>query len=243
MGWASYYEDNIERGAEPYTCFSEAWVRCITHRPEFTTLRTFKTPRDSAPIRRGLLLEPFLPFFRATNKEGLTAIPREHLDKPLWLQRNRDGSTKFGKNGRPVVKVSKELTEHTKLLIYNFVASFHQYFSSSARTEDNGEELSLRLQQAEMVVNNPPSSEFLSTVKRILSEIGVPDYLEVYYVSWMYKLRIGENSIDSIVFEFVGEPLSLVTYHLGKGDSATKKFVRKLMARTLGFHVLGGIYT
>ena len=49
----------------------------------------------------------WIPFFTATNTAGETAIAAEALGAPLRLQRNPDGTPKFGNTGRPVIRVVK----------------------------------------------------------------------------------------------------------------------------------------
>jgi len=61
-----------------------------------------------------------LPFFRATNTLKITNIPQDALDKPLEPAYDRDGSVKFSRNGKPVIKVNKNLSDNIKLVRDNF---------------------------------------------------------------------------------------------------------------------------
>jgi len=69
----------------------------------------------------------WLPFFTATNTQGDTAIPHEALGAPLRLAYNQDGSVKFSKAGKPVVKVAKDISDNVKLVRENFIAGLQSY--------------------------------------------------------------------------------------------------------------------
>jgi len=69
----------------------------------------------------------WLPFFTATNTMGDTAIAADALGAPLRLAYEQDGTPKFGKTGRPVVKVVKEVADSVKLIKENFVAGLAAY--------------------------------------------------------------------------------------------------------------------
>ena len=73
----------------------------------------------------------WLPFFTATNTEGLTLIPQEALGAPLRLGYEPDGSVKFNsKTGKPVIKVVKDLSDAVRLVRENFVAGLQQYVTT-----------------------------------------------------------------------------------------------------------------
>ena len=76
----------------------------------------------------------WLPFFYSTNISQLTAIPADALGAPIRLAYNGDGSVKFGKSGRPVTKVAKELADSVKMVKENFVANLIA-FANTVRTE------------------------------------------------------------------------------------------------------------
>ena len=98
----------------------------------------------------------WIPFFTATNTEGLTAIAHEALGAPLRLAYNKDSSPKFGNNGRPVVRVAKELAEQVRLVRENFQATL-QNFSMQVR-ESNPEgytqEIRLNAEAGNPIVEN-----------------------------------------------------------------------------------------
>jgi hypothetical protein len=72
----------------------------------------------------------WLPFFTATNTMGDTRIPHEALGAPLRLTYNPDGSVKFSKAGRPVIKVAKDISDNVKLVRENFIAGLQNYAST-----------------------------------------------------------------------------------------------------------------
>jgi len=69
----------------------------------------------------------WLPFYTATNTMGETHINPDALGAPLRLGYDADGSVKFSKTGRPVVKVAKELSDNIRLVRENFSASLISY--------------------------------------------------------------------------------------------------------------------
>ena len=72
-----------------------------------------------------------LPFFTATNAMGVTRIPHEAMGSPLRLAYEADGSVKFSKNGKPVIKkVAKDTADNVRLIRENFVAGLLDYATS-----------------------------------------------------------------------------------------------------------------
>ena len=69
----------------------------------------------------------WIPFFTATNTAGETAIPHEALGAPLRLQREQDGTPRFTKSGRPVIRVVKELSDQIRIVRDNFSYGLLQY--------------------------------------------------------------------------------------------------------------------
>lgn len=74
----------------------------------------------------------WLPFFTACNVEGKTQIPAGALGAPLRLQYNPDGSVKFSKTGRPVIRVVKDIADSVRLIRENFVATLQVYANGVA---------------------------------------------------------------------------------------------------------------
>ena len=75
----------------------------------------------------------WLPFFTATNTAGDTAIPIEALGAPLRLATNPDGAVRFSKQGRPVIKVAKDISDNIRLVRENFVSGLQSYASTVAK--------------------------------------------------------------------------------------------------------------
>ena len=69
----------------------------------------------------------WLPFFTATNAMGDTKIAHDALGAPLRLAYEGDGSVKFSKTGRPVLKVAKDLSDQIRLVRENFAAGLISY--------------------------------------------------------------------------------------------------------------------
>ena len=69
----------------------------------------------------------WLPFYTATNTMGETHLSPDALGAPLRLAFDADGSVKFSKTGRPVVRVAKELSDNIRLVRENFSASLMNY--------------------------------------------------------------------------------------------------------------------
>ena len=80
----------------------------------------------------------WLPFFIATNTMGDTQLPHEALGAPIRLAIASDGSVKFGKSGRPMTKVAKELAEAVRLVRINFTASLQNYAGQVLRANPDG---------------------------------------------------------------------------------------------------------
>ena len=77
----------------------------------------------------------WLPFFTATNVKGVTDIPKDAIGCPLRLGYNDDGSVKFSKNGRAVIRLSKEISNNVTLVRENFVAGL-QNFANTVHAEN-----------------------------------------------------------------------------------------------------------
>ncbi len=73
------------------------------------------------------LQQVWIPFFTSTNVMGDTAIPLDALGCPLRLAYDKDGSVKFSKSGRPVVKIAKPVSDSISLVRENFTANLLHY--------------------------------------------------------------------------------------------------------------------
>lgn len=89
----------------------------------------------------------WIPFFFATNTQGNTAIPSEALGCPVRLAYSGDGSVKFGKSGRPMTKVAKELGEAVRMVKDNFTATLQSYAHSVIA--DNGDAYKAQVELAD----------------------------------------------------------------------------------------------
>jgi len=82
----------------------------------------------------------WLPFFTATNLQSDTAIPLDALGAPLRLAYAQDGTVKFSKSGRPVVRVAKPIADSVKLVRENFAANLVAYAEGVAQDNPKGYE-------------------------------------------------------------------------------------------------------
>ncbi len=89
----------------------------------------------------------WLPFFTATNTMGDTAIPSEAIGCPMRLAYDKAGAVRFSQNGKPVIRVAKEVSDSVKMVRDNFVANLMQY-SGEVMTQ-HSEEYSNQLALAE----------------------------------------------------------------------------------------------
>jgi hypothetical protein len=69
----------------------------------------------------------WLPFFTATNTMGDTVIPSEAIGCPMRLAYDKAGAVRFSQNGKPVIRVAKEVSDSVKMVRDNFVANLLQY--------------------------------------------------------------------------------------------------------------------
>lgn len=79
----------------------------------------------------------WIPLFHATNVMGDTAIPAEALGCPIRLGFDKDGAVKFGRTGRPVTRVAKEITQTVTLIRENMVANLQSYTHQVAESKAN----------------------------------------------------------------------------------------------------------
>jgi len=72
----------------------------------------------------------WLPFLTACNTAGELAVPADALGAPLRLAYNADGSVKFSKTGRPVMRVARDIADNVRLIKDNFTANLLDYAST-----------------------------------------------------------------------------------------------------------------
>ena len=80
----------------------------------------------------------WIPFFTATNMTGDTAIPHDAMGAPLRLAYDTDGSVKFSKSGKPVVRVVREIADSVKLVRENMVAGLMQFAYEVRKADAEG---------------------------------------------------------------------------------------------------------
>jgi hypothetical protein len=87
----------------------------------------------------------WLPFFTATNTMGDTAIPSEAIGCPMRLAYDKAGAVRFSQNGKPVIRVAKEVGDSVKMVRDNFVANLLQYTGEvmTSHSEEYTNQLSL----------------------------------------------------------------------------------------------------
>ena len=99
------------------------------------TIGKFQTPASIAKMLRPAATKPqgrkvwsidletvWVPFFTASNTVGDTDIPRDALGAPLRLSKDKDGTIRFKEDGRPQLKVAKELSKAVGDVRQNIVA-------------------------------------------------------------------------------------------------------------------------
>ncbi len=101
-----------------------------------TYIKALLLPNGNKPAGRKVwsidLESVWLPFFIATNTAGQTRLAPESLGAPLRLGYEADGSVKFSKTGKPVIRVVKEIGDSVKLVRENFVAGLVAYANGVA---------------------------------------------------------------------------------------------------------------
>jgi hypothetical protein len=80
----------------------------------------------------------WIPFFTATNTTGDTAIEPDALGCPLRLAYEKDGSVKFSQAGKPVIRVSKALSDNIRLIRENFTATIIAHYEGVQEGNPDG---------------------------------------------------------------------------------------------------------
>ena len=116
----------------------------------------------------------WLPFFTSTNVMGKTAIPSDSLGAPLRLAYDIDGSVKFSKTGRPVVKVARELSDNIRLVRENFTASLTSYASSVIADNPDGYKTQVELARkaGEPIVSKDNGKLQQAIAKKVEAELA-----------------------------------------------------------------------
>lgn len=94
-------------------------------------IKAMAKPNGNKPVGRkvwGIDLElVILPLLTAMNLNGDGVVPHAAIGAPLRLGYAQDGSVKFHKSGRPVIKVVKEVADFMKLSKESYIASLTDY--------------------------------------------------------------------------------------------------------------------
>lgn len=118
----------------------------------------------------------WVPYFTATNVDGLTSLPSDALGKPLRLAKNKDGSVRFSDSGRPVMRVAKELNQEIGVARDNFVASLQTYTGMvmDERADDYKREVELA-QAAAMPIFQQETSDIDEANRLLLANSHRPE--------------------------------------------------------------------
>ena len=116
----------------------------------------------------------WLPFYTATNTMGETHINPDALGAPLRLAYDADGSVKFSKSGRPVVKVAKELSDNIRLVRENFSASLISYATGVIAENPDGYKAQVETarQAGEPIVRKDNDKLQQAIAKRVEQELA-----------------------------------------------------------------------
>ena len=109
----------------------------------------------------------WLPFFTATNLQSDTAIPLDALGAPLRLAYAQDGSVKFSKSGRPVVRVAKPIADSVKLVRENFAANLVAYAEGVAQDNPEGFEA---IQKSAHEAGEPIATQDRANMSKAIAE-------------------------------------------------------------------------
>ena len=98
----------------------------------------------------------WIPFFTATNTMGDTSIPSEAIGCPMRLAYDKAGSVRFSANGKPVVRVAKELSDSVRMVRDNFTANLISYAGDvmTSHSEAYSKELEIASKVGEAIGNH-----------------------------------------------------------------------------------------
>jgi len=116
----------------------------------------------------------WLPFYTATNTMGETHLSPDALGAPLRLAFDADGSVKFSKTGRPVVRVAKELSDNIRLVRENFSASLMNYAKGVIAENPDGykEQIDTARQAGEPIVRKDNEKLQQALAKKVEQELA-----------------------------------------------------------------------
>ena len=135
-------------------------------------IKALLKPNGSKPAGRRVwsidLESVWLPAFTAMNVMGEARIPHEAMGAPLRLAKNADGTVKFNKTGRPVVKVVKEIADSVKLIRENFVAGLvaHAHGVATEYPDEYRAEAIANQEAGRPIVEKDRQAEILAVIAR-----------------------------------------------------------------------------
>jgi hypothetical protein len=68
-----------------------------------------------------------LPFFTATNAQGITQIDRDAIGSPLRVAKKEDGTPRISKAGKLTIQVAKPIRDQVGKMRDSYIASINQY--------------------------------------------------------------------------------------------------------------------
>ncbi len=123
----------------------------------------------------------WLPFFTATNVTGDTAIPAEALGAPIRLGYGQDGSVKFSKNGRPVTKIAKAISDNVTMVRENFVAGLLAFTGDvqDKRTADYSAHIDMARKAGDPIIANDKANLQRAMLEQMEAEASKSATVEV----------------------------------------------------------------
>ncbi|MDP2730140.1 MAG: hypothetical protein Q8O55_06640 [Dehalococcoidales bacterium] len=103
--------------------------------------------KDSRKVWSVDLKKVWIPFFRATNANGETAIPVDAIGAPIRLQYDKAGQPRFSNTGRPVLRVAKPLSDNIKAVRDNFTANLISYATATEKSEPDAIKAHMELER------------------------------------------------------------------------------------------------
>ena len=139
----------MEKNKEPQPQFQTPdWIKRL-HIP---------TPKKMAGRKVwGLDLETvILPFYVASNTVGDTNVPHSALGAPIRLAIALDGSIRFGKSGRPLTRIAKELAEQVRIMREQYIAGLGQFTEQVRQFNPDGykAEIALCVQAGKPIIEH-----------------------------------------------------------------------------------------
>jgi len=113
----------------------------------------------------------WLPFFHSTNLEGQTKISLEALGAPLRLGYNPDGSVRFSKAGRPIIRIVKDISDNVRLVRENFVAGLQSYAHEviTANTEAYNKQVAEAVKAGKPIIERD-SNELIKAMSKAVEQ-------------------------------------------------------------------------